>query len=372
MRNNPSTTRWPLLIVAMLLTAAALSGCIGGGQVPAESWPGLTIEGETAYVAFTNAVYGMDIQSGEYRWRFPLPLDASDSQEPEFTEIFYAPPALTEENQLVVASYNNRVFLLNADGVNVGDEVILGDGLGRVLGGPVVDGDIAYIPSTDGCLYAYDLDSRVAACYFDAGGSLWASPLIVDGTIFIASIDHHIHALEQDSGDTLWSRDLSGAVAGTPTLVDDRLIVPTLGKGVIALDPSDGSVEWEFETSGWVWGTPAVADGVVYFADAEGFAYAADALSGAEVWSFQHGNPIIASPLIDGDRLFLCSTGGVLVRQAADNLPLWQRSLEGRQLTQPAVSGDTLIIASVESDNLLTAIIIESGITRWPETAIEE
>jgi outer membrane protein assembly factor BamB len=351
----------------MLLTAFALSGCIGGGQAPAESWPGMTIEGETAYVAFTNAVYAIDVQSGDYIWRFPPPSD-----EPETVEIFYAPPALTEDNQLVVASYNNKVFILDAEtGVDVGDEVILGDGLGRVIGGPILDGDLVYIPSTDGCLYAYDLNSSVAACLFDAEGSLWASPLIADGTIYVASIDHHIHAIEQDSGDSLWSRDLSAAVAGAPTLVGDYLIAPTLGKGVIAMDPSDGSIEWEFETGGWVWGTPADADGVVYFADAEGFVYAADAESGEEVWSFQPDGPIIASPLIEGDSLYLCTSEGVLVRKAADNLPAWQQPLAGRQLTRPAVSGDTLLVASIESDNLLTALILESGAIRWPISSEE-
>jgi outer membrane protein assembly factor BamB len=367
MSNIPSTTRWPLLIVATLLTATALSGCIGGGQVPAESWPGLTIEGETAYVAFTSAVHAVDIQSGREIWRYPAPSD-----EPETLEIFYAAPALTDDNQLIIASYSNKVFLLDAEtGINVGDEVILGDGLGRVLGGPILDDDHAYIPSTDGCLYAYDLNSGVAACLFNAEGSLWASPLIADGIIFVASLDHRIHALEQDSGDTLWSRDLSAAVAGTPTLVDDHLIAPTLGKGVIAMDPSDGSIEWEFETSGWVWGTPAVADGVVYFADAEGFVYAANAATGEEVWSFHPDVPIVAPPVIEGDFLYLCTSEGVLVRQAADNLPAWQQPLEGRQLTRPAVSGDTLLVASIESDNLLTALILESGAIRWPISSEE-
>jgi outer membrane protein assembly factor BamB len=367
MRIIPSTIRWPLVLVAILLTASVLSGCTTG-QIPAESWPGLLVDGETAYVAFTSAVYAVNTQSGQEIWRFP-PTDV----EQQTVELFYAPPALTAEGQLVVGGYNGRIFLLNASsGVQVGDDVVLGDGQGRIIGGPIVDGDYAYIPSTDGCLYTYELTSGDTTCLYEAEGPLWASPLIADGTVYLASLDHMIYALEQESGDLLWSQEISAAMAAAPVLVDDYLIVGTLGKGVIALDPADGSDQWEFETEGWVWGTPAIADDVVYFADAEGFAYAADVSSGEELWSFQPDGPIIASPLIDGDLLFLCTTEGVIVREAADNLPSWQQPLDGRQLTRPAVAGDILLVASIESDNLLTALIVESGAIRWPDTSTED
>jgi outer membrane protein assembly factor BamB len=359
MRINSSTFRWPLVLLALLLTSIALGGCLGGGQIPAESWPGLAVDGEMAYVAFTRAVYAVDIQSGREVWRF-------SGTNQENIEIFYAPPALTADNTLVVGAYDGKVFVINAsNGVPVADELTLGNGQGRIIGGPVVDGDYAYIPSTDGCLYSYDIASGIAACMLNAEGAIWASPLISDGTIYVASLDHAIYALEQESGDPLWSKELSAAIAAAPALVDDLLIVPTLGKGVIALDAADGSIRWEFETGGWVWGTPAITDEVVYFADAEGFVYAVDAGTGEELWSFQPDGPIIASPLIDGEFLFLSTTDGVLVREAADNLPLWQVQLDGRQLTRPAVSGDTLIIASIESSNLLDAYIIDSGTSRW-------
>lgn len=368
MRNIPSTTRWPLLIVATLLTATALSGCIGGGQIPPESWPGLTVDGNTAYVAFTSAVYAVDIQSGREIWRFPPP-----EIEQETVELFYAAPVLTTEDRLVVGGYNGKVFILDAgSGVQVGDDLTLGDRQGRIIGAPIVDGELAYIPSTDGCLYVYNLTSGVASCMFNTEGPLWASPLISDGTIYIASLDQTVYALDQENGDLIWSQELSAAMAAAPALADDLLIAPTLGKGLIALDPADGTIRWEFETEGWIWGTPAYAERVVYFADAEGYAYAADVDTGEELWSFQPDGPIIASPLIDGELLFLCTTEGVVVRQAVENLPAWQQPLEGRQLTRPAVAGDTLIVASIESDNLLTALIIESGAIRWPDTSAED
>lgn len=360
MRIIPKITRWPLTLLAILLTTSALSGCIGGGQIPADSWPGLTVDGGTAYVAFTRAVYAVDIQSGREIWRFPAAADQ------ETIELFYAPPALIEENRLVVGGYNGKVFVLDtSNGVQVGDELTLGNGQGRIIGGPVVDGELAYIPSTDGCLYSYDLTSGVTACMLNAEGSIWGSPLISDGTIYVASLDHTVYAIEQDSGELIWEQNISAAMATAPALADEHLIVPTLGKGVIAMNPTDGSIEWEFETAGWVWGTPAVGDGAIYFADTEGYVYAADASSGEELWSFQPDGPIIASPLADDNILYLCTTEGVLVRQAADNIPLWQVELAGRQLTRAEVSEDTLIIASLETDNLLKAFVVESGTERW-------
>jgi outer membrane protein assembly factor BamB len=63
--------------------------------------------------------------------------------------------------------------------------------------------------------------------------------------------------------------------------------------------------------------------------------------------------------------LFLGTSEGIFVRQAIDGAPLWQELLAGRLLSRPAISGETLLLASIESDVLLSAFIAESGTVRW-------
>jgi outer membrane protein assembly factor BamB len=105
---------------------------------------------------------------------------------------------------------------------------------------------------------------------------------------------------------------------------------------------------------------------VVYFADVTGMVYAADLETGDEIWRFQPDGPITASPLIDGDRLYLCTSEGIFVRQAENSNPIWQIEVEGRALSRPVVVDDTLLIATIESDSLLQAFNTENGTLRWP------
>ncbi len=357
MRIIPSHFRWPLALLAIMLSASMLSGC-GGGQIAASSWPGLTVDEERAYVAYTSAVLAIDLESGQERWRFPSALDQS--------KLFYAPPALTAEGQLVVGGFDGVVYILDADNGRL--VWSFDEAQGRILGGPIVDEELTYVASADGTLYAINLTSRDLSWSYETESPLWASPTVADGVVYLASLDHKVYALDQESGDLLWSEDISAAIAGAPALADNHLIVGTFGNGLLALDPARGTPIWAFETEGWVWGSPTIDQGTVYFADVTGVVYAVDVETGNELWRLDNladEITITASPVIDGERLYLSTSEGIFVRLAADGVPLWQEQLEGRMLTRPAISGETLLVASIESGVLLSAFIAESGTLRW-------
>ena len=224
MRKQSSHLRWPLALLVLFLTASALGGCSTGGRVGASSWPGMTVDEDIAYIAFTAAVHAVDIQNGQEIWRFP--------SEPDQARLFYAPPALTADNQLVVGSYDGMVYILDAsNGILIWS---FDEAQGRIMGGPIVDGDHAYVPSADGSLYALDLTARNLAWSFSTEQPLWASPLVFEGTVYVASLDHEIYALDQETGNLLWSQEVSAAMAEAPVLAEGHLIVGTFGKGLLA------------------------------------------------------------------------------------------------------------------------------------------
>jgi outer membrane protein assembly factor BamB len=80
----------------LLLSVVVLSACSGGQATV--SWPGLTTDGNTAYMAFNQFVYAIDLSTGQQLWRFP-------AEKAESNLSFYAPPVLVSDNQLLVGSF---------------------------------------------------------------------------------------------------------------------------------------------------------------------------------------------------------------------------------------------------------------------------
>src|SRR3990172_11257363 len=82
-----------------------LAGCAGGSLNAASGFPGLTSDGETAFLAYGPAIYAIDLGSGALRWRYPA--------EPQRDLSFFAPPVLGAENQLIVGDFTNNLHALD-------------------------------------------------------------------------------------------------------------------------------------------------------------------------------------------------------------------------------------------------------------------
>src|SRR5574341_2699026 len=59
------------ILFTLLFLSLSLSACAGGAATAASSWPGLTVDGETAYLAYNQHVYAINVADGKEKWRFP-------------------------------------------------------------------------------------------------------------------------------------------------------------------------------------------------------------------------------------------------------------------------------------------------------------
>ena len=343
--------RWLLLIAAALV----LSAC-SGSRVGSSSWPGLTVSDSTAYVAFNQSVYAVDLASGQERWQFTPPEEDKGAT-------FYAPPALSDQGTLIVSSYTGVVYALKADTGDIIWRRALSSS--RLVGGPNVAGDLVLVPSADRNLYALKLESGADVWSFSTGEPLWSEPLVQGDKIYLSGLDHKVYSLDLASGQQLWSTELKGAIADRPTGLDNLILAGTFANELVALDADTGRVAWTKQTDGWVWGDPAVQDGVAYFGDVDGTFYAVDT-KGNEVWRSHLDGDVTASPAVEnGTVFFVTADGQVFARKAADNSPAWQQPLDGQLLTDPVATGDSLLVASLDGTNLLTAFDATSGAVRW-------
>ncbi|MEE9217395.1 MAG: PQQ-binding-like beta-propeller repeat protein [Anaerolineales bacterium] len=358
----------PLLIGGAFL----LSACAGAGFRSANSWPGLSSDGETVYMAFEQSVYAIDASNGNVKWSYPA--------EPESGRTFFAPPAVSEDGLVFVGDFENRVVALNASsGAVVWGPIKLGEDNGRIVGGATVAGNVLLVPSGDGRLYARDIADGSAIWTFPAEFSepleeaIWSAPVVDGQRVYFTSMDHNVYAVDLAQGRQQWmaNRELGGAIADSPVLVDSLVLAGTFGRELIALDENRGREAWTFDAGDWIWGSPAVGDGVAYFGDLAGQLHAVDIRSGSEIeiWKQSLDSRISASLVISEDRIFVAAESGILfARELSTNRELWNVPLDGDLHTAPLVMGDMVVVATNGGEPLLCAFDVKNGTELWSFT----
>ncbi len=346
------------VLLVLSVVAGLLAGCSGAAATVASSWPGVAVSDTTAYIAYADAIYAVDLATGQQRWRYPAEADRRVT--------FYAPPAITADGQLIVGGYDHVVRRLSAEGLEVWRFEGAHD---RIIGRAVLAGDLVLVPSADHSLYALNADSGTRVWSFEAGHALWAAPLVDGDRVYVASLDHFVYALNLSDGSLVWQHDLGAAMAAAPALADGVLLAGTFGSGLQALDAATGEPVWSFVSDGWIWGSPTTADSVAYFGDVAGTIYAVDLSTHAELWRIQPDGAVAGTPSLLGDlAYFTTEAGTVYARQASNGAPAWQQTLTGKLYSDPIIAGDALLVAAMQGETLLTALDAASGAIRWSYT----
>ncbi len=356
-----SRTKTMLMLGMLILLSSILSSCAGGSALAASSWPGVTVDETTAYVAYGASVHAIDLRTGEVQWRFP--------SEPDRALSFYAPPAVDPEGHVVVGGYDQQVYALQPEGISANIAWSFDGAQDRIIGGLLIAGDIVYVPSADWKLYALNLDDGSPAWPqpFEAEHALWSAPLMNGEHIYIAALDHMVYALDPNTGSVQWSIDLGSAVSDTPTLAGDLLLCGTFEGILYALDTRSGRIAWTFEAEDAIWGNPAVNDSHAFFADVSGTAHSLVIESGREVWRQELSGPASATPALTGDRVFFVSENGAVDAFKLDNGdPAWPSSamLTGRLLADPILTSEGLLVPVMDGECILFMLDTETGSSR--------
>jgi len=349
------------LPIILGLSAILLASCSSSSIMAASSWPGLSVNEDTAYLAYNEYVRAVDLSSGREVWSYPPEADRKLT--------FYAPPAIGPDGIVVIGGYNNEILALAPNNSYVNILWSFEEATDRIIGGPVIIDDIVLVPSADMHLYALDLETGESVWDkpFEAQHALWSSPKIKDGRIYLASLDHHIYALDLETGREVWRADLSSAISDSPSLTEDLILAGTVEGILYALNENHGDIIWQFKAEGAIWGDPAIFDGVAFFADVSGTAYAIEADSGKELWRMELPGSSSASPTILEDRVFFISeTGEVTALLLENGNPVWPSSADmaGRLLADSIPTDYGLLVPAMESECVVYSVDPSTGATR--------
>jgi len=348
-----------LLILSSLALGLLLSGCASG--LTPSSWPGITSDGATAYVASASAVYAVNLENGSELWRFPEKADAKKT--------FYAAPVLTPDGQLIVGGYDHVLYSLNPQNGQINWQYA--EARDRWIGSVLVANELIYAPNSDYDLYAFNLKGEFQ-WKFASRQALWAAPVSDGQRVYFGSLDRKVYALDARSGKLAWEKALTGSMLGSPVLGDGgRLYVITFDGNVFALDTANGDQVWKFVADNFVWTAPVLKDGAIYFGDSKGNFYALNASTGAQDWSLQPNSPILGTPLAAGDHILFGTEAGDLYAVDAQGQNAWKLTVSGKLYGAPVAGGDLILVAPVEGQSLLIALD-QAGVQKWAFTPVKK
>lgn len=166
---------------------------------------------------------------------------------------------------------------------------------------PVVQGEIVYIGSGNGSLYAIDAKSGVEKWHFATRGKIRSTPCVEGERLFIGSWDHHVYALKTDNGQEIWRFDTGGVVQASPAIGDGRVYIGSRNPKVFALDAANGEEVWSYvhEDGSWVESSGVFRDGFLYIGSSDALTlFAHDAETGKVRWKYRTGGWSWSTPMI--------------------------------------------------------------------------
>ena len=159
-----------------------------------------------------------------------------------------------------------------------------------------------------------------------------------------------------------------------PVLTDEGLLLGSnSGQGLYLLSVVDGRVLNQFPALGSVQSSAVVGDDWIAFSDVAGKTYAYS-VGGAPLWEHDSGSPILSTPSVDEDHIYITNVDNLTVAiSRADGSLSWQyqRPKDGARVAElalfgaptPVVSGDAVITGY--SDGGLVGLSRATGDKLW-------
>ena len=257
--------------------------------------------------------------------------------------------------------------------------------LPEISGGPAcptaaVDGRRVYAMFANGDVAAFDFNGNLAWSrgvgpitnqYGHAASlDLWQDRLIIQ--LDHGDSDAHaakLIALNTSDGKTVWEKPRqTHNTWSTPVAVEagGKPQIITLGlPHAIAYSPADGAELWRVDgVEGEITPSPILAGGLVLIPvpslklmavkpDGTG-----DVTKSHVAWEIEEGVPDITSPVSDGERVYMITTGGTLTAWSLkDGKKVWEREMEMEFRASPCIAGRRLYLCAVKG----TMVVLETG-----------
>jgi outer membrane protein assembly factor BamB len=261
---------------------------------------------------------------------------------------------------------------------------------GQVISSPAVADGTVYFGSTDGNLYAVDLESGAQKWKLPLGVRATSSPAVDHGIVYLGTYSGRFYAVDATTGKLKWKfqtegerrfagRHLHGSEPAGETMPDPfdfYLSSPAVWGGTVyfgsgdgnvyALDSNSGGLKWKFHTGDVVHASPAISEGTLFIGSWDSYFYALDAASGKEKWRFNNEfSWVITSPMIAKDKVIFATSDSSLFHMVdvATGKSAVRQQLKAFVFASPSVAGDVVYVGVL--NGTLEARDLKTGELLW-------
>ena len=294
------------VVVIALLPLVLVSCSIFGGATVSGGWGGTAFSDGIIYAGTRGGrVVAINSSTQSRQWDYAITP----------TTAIYTTP-IVDGDLVYVGTYSGQVYALTI-GQGVERWVYPRTGsIGAIVARPVVANGTIYISSSDGRVYA--LNTTYGDLKWESeplAGKLWTSPVIIGDTLYVSTFDGYIYALSTETGELLdWSFASEAGFASSPVIYGDAIYVGSFDRHLYAIEIGNNVTMWKFpqekQAGNWFWASPIVNEGIVYAGCLDGKLYAIEAKTGEELWEFDTGGPIVSSPLFADNLLIVANEAG--------------------------------------------------------------
>ncbi len=344
----------PVLI--LLLASIILSACSGG--VGANNFPGMTVDGNLAYIAYGAQVRSVNLEDGTIPWRFPEKVE---------NKAYYTAPLVTEK-YIIITNYSGDLYALNKDGKAAWSAPFVAKG--RWYGAPILCGDLIVGANGDNNLYAlnmnggveWEITPTVAAEQLPTNakwGNFWSAPVCDEKTIYLASLDHQLFAIDNTTHKIKWAVNLESPAIAAPVLHEGYVYVGTIGGDLFKINTEDNHDVVTKHLDGEIWTRPVFKNTTLFIGvkptKKTGKIYllsTKDLKEAAKPTDTE--SPVTTMGVIVQDGVAFGTEGGIFYKSSFDGeVVKWQNTIPGKVYTDPVYANEKLWVAVFGGEDLL-------------------
>jgi outer membrane protein assembly factor BamB/tetratricopeptide (TPR) repeat protein len=220
---------------------------------------------------------------------------------------------------------------------------------GQVVSSPLVVGEVVYVGSTEGTLYALDAANGQGMWTFSTGAEIRAAPAYADGVVYVGSMDGKLYALDASTGEKRCESTAVGPISASPVVAGDKVLVGSSAQNLWEFGAANCSLSFTYHTGTPVEVSPAVSDGVVYVPSTNKV-LAIELETNEDLWVFADaGAAIRSSPVVASGVLYVGSDDGYLYAVDTETgTTLWKWKTDGRVRSSPAIADGAIFFGSFD------------------------
>ena len=353
------------LALVLLLGTISLS-CVGSSE-PIGLPSGVIVEDNLYIGTMDQDIRSLSIDTGELVW-----IHNFDNEEDK-NIAFYGDPVINHKSGgsarfIYFASYNGKLYIVRLEDIagqlspTLNANIVIGESA-PIVGGPALVEDKLLVPSSDGKLYAYDIEQFAKLWEYPTSNKIWATPVSQGSIVYFGSLDHNLYAINAKDASSFWDKPFKtkGAIVSKPLIVDQTIYIGSFDGVFYGVDIKTGLEKARFTGGeGWYWGG-AISDGeIIFVGSLDGNIYALNKIDLSLKWKFDAENSIVGSPIIIKDKLVFSSSDGRLrTVNLSDGQNMRQCKLDIKLKSNLVANGDMVFISG--DDHSIRGILVNSN-----------